>query len=147
MQACMPLTSSRIPQALLVLGALAILGLALSARSGGDAVPISTARVVRQNISSFITTNGKVEPIDPSIIQAQLTTFVDSRLVKEGQPVSRGQLLLTLDATEARSELARMREQLVAAQYERRMATSGGSPDDRAELGAELAKTNAEISR
>src|SRR5262249_26980507 len=37
--------------------------------------------------------------------------------------------------------------QLVAAQYERRMATSGGSPDDRAELGAELAKTNAEISR
>ena len=143
----MPLTSSRIAQALLVLGALAVLVFALSARSGGHTVQVSTARAVRQNISSFITTNGKVEPIDPRIIQAQLTTFVDSVLVKEGQPVSRGQLLLTLDATEARSELARMREQLVAAQYERRMATSGGSPNDRAELGAELAKTNAEISR
>lgn len=143
----MPLTSSRNAPALLALGALAVLALALPARCGRDAVRVSTARVVRQTISSVITTNGKVEPIDPRIIQAQLTTFVDSVLVKEGQAVSRGQLLLTLDATETRSELARVSQQLVTAQYERATATAGGSPADRAELEAELAKTNAEISR
>ena len=140
--------SVRLIQALLVLGALAGLGFALSAGPGAARpIHVSTARAVRQNITSFITTNGQVEPVDPHIIQAQLTTFVDSVLAKESQTVSRGQLLVTLDATEARSELARAREQLVAARDAHRIARSGGSLDERAQLEADLAKTDAEIGR
>ena len=110
-------------------------------------MPISTARVVRQTISSVVATNGKVEPIEPHIIQAQLTTFVDTVLVKDGQTVSRGQLLVILDATQALSDLARTREQLVAAGDERRTATRGGPLDDRAAVEADLEKTKAKVAR
>jgi RND family efflux transporter MFP subunit len=140
--------SARLTQALLVVAALAVLVFALASRPGEDRpMPISAARVVRQSISSVVATNGKVEPIEPHIIQAQLTTFVDTVLAKDGQTVSRGQLLLILDATQVLSDLAHTREQLVAAGDERRMATDGGSLDERAALEADLEKTNAEIAR
>lgn len=140
--------SPRLIQALLLAAALAVLGFALASRPGEDRpLPISTARAVRQSISSFVASNGKVEPIEPHIIQAQLTTFVDTVLAKEGQTVGRGQLLLILDATQARSDLAHTKEQLVAAADSRRMAVGGGSLEERAALEADLAKTTAEVAR
>ena len=140
--------SARLIQALLVVAALAVLVFALASHPAEDRpIPISTARVVRQSISSVVAANGKVEPIEPHIIQAQLTTFVDTVLAKDGQTVSRGQLLLILDATQALSDLAHTKEQLVAAADERRMATRGGSLDERAALEADLEKTNAEVAR
>src|SRR6266446_623738 len=140
--------SARFIQVLLVFAVLAILGLALAPRPGGETpTPISTARAVRQNLSSFIPSNGKIEPLEPHVIQAQLTTFVEKVSVKEGQKVSRGQLLLTLDPTQLQSELAHTNEQLVAAEDEHRLAIGGGSPEERAQLEADLAKTNAEIAR
>jgi RND family efflux transporter MFP subunit len=147
-QTYMSSRSARLIQALLAVAALAVFAFALASRPAEDRpIPISTARVVRQTISSVIATNGKVEPIEPHIIQAQLTTFVDTVLAKDGQTVSRGQLLLTLDATQVLSDLAHTREQLVAAGDERRMATRGGSLDERAAVEADLAKTNAEVAR
>src|SRR5689334_4672611 len=107
--------STRLIQALLV-ATLAVLVFALASRPGEDRpISISTARVVRQSISSVVATNGKVEPIEPHIIQAHLTTFVDTVLAKDGQTVSRGQLLLILDANQVLSDLDHTREQLVAA--------------------------------
>ena len=97
-------------------GVLALIFM-LAARGGRDRpVLISTTHVGRQDLSSWIATNGKIEPIDPRIIQSQLTTFIETVHVKEGQMVSSGQVLMTLDAKDLMSELAHMREQLVAAE-------------------------------
>jgi HlyD family secretion protein len=98
-------------------------------------------------LSSWIATNGKVEPTDPHIIQSQLTTFIETISVREGQIVGRGQVLLTLDAKDLRSELAHMEEQLLAAEDEQKIALGGGSPDELAQLSTDLAKTNSEIDR
>src|SRR5947207_11257656 len=99
----------------LILLALGVLAFVLGARGGRDkALTVSTTHAARRNLSSWIATNGKVEPIDPHIIQAQLTTFIESVDVKEGQTVGRGQVLMTLDAKDLLSELAHMKEQLVA---------------------------------
>ncbi len=127
---------------------LVVLVFVLAARSGRDrATTVSATHPVRENISSWIPTNGKVEPIEPHIIQSQLTTFIETVPAKEGQTVVRGQILMTLDAKDLTSELAHMREQLVAAEDERKTAMSGGSPDEIAQLNSDLAKTNAEIER
>ena len=132
----------------LILLGLGVLVLLLAAREGRDR-PISIARMhaVRQNLISWITTNGKVEPVEPHIIQSPLTTFIESVAVKEGQRVDRGQLLMTLDAKDLKTELAHVREQLVAAENERKVAVTGGSPEEIAQLDSDLVKTNAEIDR
>ena len=132
----------------LILLGLGVLVLLLAAREGRDRpISIATTHPVRQNLISWITTNGKVEPVEPRIIQAQLTTFIEAVAVKEGQRVDRGQLLMTLDAKDLKTELAHMREQLVAAENERKIAVTGGSPEEIAQLYSDLVKTNAEIDR
>src|SRR5438132_1354802 len=137
--------STTIVLILLILGALVFV---LAARSGRDkAFAVSTTHAARQNLSSWIATNGKVEPIDPHIVQAQLTTFIETIGVKEGQRVGRGQVLMTLDGKDLRSELAHVREQLLGAEDEQRIALGGGSPDEIVQLNSDLAKANSEIDR
>jgi len=132
----------------LILLSLGVLVFVLAARGGRDRpVTVSTTHAARQNLSSWITTNGKVEPVEPHPIQSQLTTFIETVAVKEGQTVSRGQVLMTLDAKDLRSDLAHAREQLVAAEDERKIAAGGGSPEEIAQLDGDLAKTNTEIDR
>src|SRR5437867_1763056 len=132
----------------LILVGLGVLVFVLAAREGRDRpVSISATRALRQNLSSWTPTNGKVEPVEPHMIQAQLTTFIESVTVKEGQTVNGGQLLMTLDSKDLKTELAHMREQLVAAENERKIAASGGSREEIAQLDSDLAKTNAEIDR
>src|SRR5882672_4608138 len=102
--------------ALFVLIAVGLVALVfVLALSGGRDRPITvtTTHAVRRNLSSWITTNGKIEPIEPHIIQAQLTTFIETVTAKEGQTVNRAQILMTLDAKDVRSEFADTREQLV----------------------------------
>jgi len=132
----------------LILLGLGVLVFLLAAREGRDRpISVATMHAVRQNLISWITTNGKVEPVEPRIIQAQLTTFIEAVAVKEGQRVDRGRLLMTLDAKDLKTELAHVREQLVAAENERKVAVTGGSPEEIAQLDSDLVKTNAEIDR
>src|ERR1043166_3908212 len=80
----------------LILLGLGVLVFLLAAREGRDRpISIATTHAVRQNLISAITPNGKVEPVEPRIIQAQLTTFIEGVVVKEGQRVDGGQLLMT----------------------------------------------------
>ena len=132
----------------LTLLGLGVLVFVFAARGGRDRpVAISATHASRESLSSWITTNGKIEPVEPHIIQSQLTTFIEAVAVKEGQTVSPGQILMTLDAKDLRTELAHMREQFVAAEDERKIAAGGGSPEEIAQLDHDLAKTNAEIER
>ncbi len=132
----------------LILLSLGVLVFVLAARGGRDRpVTVSTTHSARQNLSSWIMTNGKVEPVEPHPIQSQLTTFIETVAVKEGQSVSLGQVLMRLDAKDLRTELAHTREQLVAAEDEHRIAAGGGSPEEIAQLDSDLAKINTEIDR
>jgi HlyD family secretion protein len=132
----------------LVLLGLVVLVFVLAARGGRDRpTTVSTAHATRQNVSSWITTNGKVEPIEPHVIQSQLSTFIETVAAKEGQTVGRGQTLVTLDAKDLTSDIAHMKEQLLTAEDERKIAAGGGAPDEIAQLNSDLAKTNSEIDR
>src|ERR1700685_4286698 len=129
-----------------VLGIIALVVVA-AVRGSHTPVVVSTTRAAPQNLTSWIASNGKVEPIQPYAIQARLMTFIEAVAVKEGQFVRAGQILMTLDTKDLQSQLTHMKEQLVAAEDERRIAAAGGSPDEIAQLQNDLSKTDTEIAR
>lgn len=101
----------------------------------------------RENLVASISSNGKVEPIAPSVIRAELATFVEKVAATEGQAVKQGQLLLELDVKDAVAQLAQARANLLRAQDDLRAAQSGGRPDQAAQVSGDLAKAVAERDR
>jgi len=61
-------------------------------------------------------------------------------LVKEGESVKKGQLLLVLDDAEARAQAARAETQLKAAQADLGYAERGGTQEEVLSLDAQLVK-------
>jgi HlyD family secretion protein len=120
---------------------LVCLGLA-----GRDHVPEARAvRIVRQDLTASITSNGKVEPIQPFVLRAQFPTFVKHISVTEGQSVTRNQPLLTLDSADTQADLAQARGDLVAAQEDLRAARAGGPPDQIASLTGDINRTQIDV--
>jgi len=136
---------NRILLILLAAGILAYVLLLLSGRQ--PVAKLSAVYPSRENIVSSISSNGKVEPISPSIIRAQLDTFVEKVAVLEGQQAKKGQLLLELNVKDAAALLAQARARLLKAQDDFRAASSGGRSDDSARVTGDLAKMIAERDR
>jgi HlyD family secretion protein len=133
---------------LLFLLAAGILAYVLLLASGRQPVAkLSAVKPMRENIVSSISSNGKVEPISPFIIRAQLDTFIEKVAVLEGQQVKKGQLLLELNVRDAAALLAQSRARLLKAQDDFRAASSGGRSDDAARVTGDLAKAVAERDR
>jgi HlyD family secretion protein len=136
---------NRILLYLLLAGVLAYVGIEWSGRK--PAPKISAVTPVRENLASFISSNGKVEPISPYVVRAQLDTFVEKVLVNEGQQVKQGQLLLELDVKDASARLAETRSKLLQAQDDLRAAKAGGRADEAAKAAGDLAKAQADRDR
>ncbi len=130
-----------------LLGAAALVAVILIAAvmldGRGPLVPV--VKVTRQNLSASITSNGKVEPIAPFTARAGFPTFVEKVLAKEGQVVHRGELILTLEASDMRAQLAQARADLLTAQTELRNAREGGPPDQVAQLKADLQSARMQV--
>jgi HlyD family secretion protein len=133
---------------LLSLALAAIVAFVLVRLSGRQPVAkISAMTPGRENIVSSISSNGKVEPISPYSIRAQLDTFVDKVRISEGQNVKKGQLLLELDVKEAFAQLASAKSRLLRAEEDLRAAKAGGRADDAARVAGDLAKAQADRDR
>jgi HlyD family secretion protein len=136
---------NRILLYLLIAGVLAYAGIELSGRK--PAPKISAVAPMRENLVSSISSNGKVEPISPYVMRAQLDTFVEKVLVREGQNVKKGQLLLQLDVKNAAARLAETRAKLLQAKDDLRAARAGGRADEAAKAAGDLAKAQADRDR
>jgi HlyD family secretion protein len=136
---------NRILLLLLAAGILAYVLILLSGRQ--PVAKLSATYPERENIVSSISSNGKVEPISPYVIRAQLDTFVQQVYVLEGQQVKKGQLLLELNVKDATASLAQVRARLLKAQDDFRAASSGGRADEAAKVTGDLAKAVADRDR
>src|SRR5580658_9226425 len=114
--------------ALAVLGAVAVLAAFVSRRD--DPVPVRTAVVEQGAIRSLVSTNGKIEPVNNFEAHAPVSTSVRRVLVKEGDSVKRGELLVVLDDADARAQAARAQTQLRAAQADLSAAERGGTQEE-----------------
>jgi len=129
----------------LVIGVLAVLLVAvLAMRRKVAVVPIVQA--ARDDLLVSITSNGKVEPIDPQIARAEFQTFVDKVMATEGQAVHRGETILTLDSSDIRSQLAQARADLLSAQNDLRNAHAGGPPEQMAQLRGDLKAAQVQVT-
>lgn len=112
---------------------------------GGRGPLVPVVKVTRQNLSASITSNGKVEPISPVVARSGFPTFVEKVLAKEGQTVHRGELILTLEASDMRAQLAQARANLLTAQTDLQNAKAGGAPEQVAQLKADLQSSRMQV--
>jgi HlyD family secretion protein len=110
----------------------------------GDIVPIRTARVSYGNIRSVISTNGKIEPVENFEAHAPVATTVKRVVVKEGDHVRRGQLLLQLDDGQARTDAAKAVAQLRGAEADINAVQHGGTQEEVVTTQAQLVKARAD---
>ena len=99
--------------------------------------------VERGPIRSIVSTNGKVEPVVNFEAHAPIATTVKRLLVKEGDHVRKGQLLLQLDDADIRSQAAKAQEQVKAAQADQAELKTGGTQEEVLTLNAQLTKARA----
>ena len=107
---------------------------------------VQIAKVKRENITAYITSNGKVEPISPFVAHAQFATFVSKVSAVEGQPVKKGMVILALDDSTVRAQLAKARADLLTAQQQLRNAQAGGAPDVLAQIEGDIRKAQIDVS-
>src|SRR5574340_961044 len=107
-------------------------------------VPVRAERVVRTTITAAISTNGKIEPISNFEAHAPAPATVKRVLVREGDAVKPGQLLLSLDDADARAQAARALAQIKTAQAELNAVRSGGTREEVLTTRSDLAKAQAE---
>src|SRR5258706_2213898 len=135
----------RIRLIVVIAGAAAALTLGIRSWRAGT-VPVTAATVHTGPLEVWITTNGVVEPTDPHQLRAPAAAFVRAVNVVEGQAVTKGTVLMTLDFAQQRADLARAREDLATAQRDLRSAEGGGAADERAQIESDLRKTDAEAA-
>jgi len=108
---------------------------------------INAVTPARENVISSISSNGKVEPIAPFVVRAQLDTFVEKISAVEGQQVKKGHPLLELNVKDAEAQLADARSKLLRAEYDLRAAKAGGRSDEAAKTDGALANAVAQRDR
>jgi HlyD family secretion protein len=128
----------------LAAGLAVVLVVVLASRGQGP--PITVVKIGRSDLNAVVTSNGKVEPVSPAVAHAEFPAFVDHVYVTEGQTVRRGQLILTLDASDIRSHLAQTKADLLSAQSDLRNAQAGGSPEQMADLQGNIEQAKLEIA-
>jgi HlyD family secretion protein len=144
MRPIMAENNKRKPVTWILIAVLAIAVLAVLALRR-QAPVVNVVRVTREDLSATITSNGKVEPISPTVARAEFPAFVDKVLATEGQAVRRGQVILTLNASDVRSQLAQARADLLSAQNDLRNARAGGPPDQVAQLDGDLQAAQVQV--
>ncbi len=108
-------------------------------------VPVHVAAATRDSITSAISTNGKIEPVQNFEAHAPAGTTVKHMLVHEGDHVRRGQLLLQLDDSQARAQAAKAEADLKAAEAEQHATQSGGTREEVLTNQAQLIKAQGDL--
>ncbi len=106
----------------------------------GEVIPVRVAAAKIGTIRSVVSTNGKVEPVNNFEAHAPIGTTVQQVLVKEGDHVRKGQLLVQLDDAEARSAEAKAQAQVRASEADLSAVSSGGKQEELFTLEADLSK-------
>ena len=111
----------------------------------GKPPQVAFARASRENISSLVSTNGKVEPVESGQARAERSGAVKRILVHQGQRVENGQTLVELDSTDAQAELQTAQARQAAIQAEIQVLSQGGRAADRAGIDTAIDKARLEL--
>ena len=110
------------------------------------AVGIRYATVTRGTITSTISTNGKIEPIQNFEAHAPASTTVSKVFVAQGDHVKPGQLLLELDDSGALSDTAKAQAEVAGAEADLNAIKNGGTHEEVLTTQADLARARTELA-
>ncbi|MBV8672782.1 MAG: efflux RND transporter periplasmic adaptor subunit [Acidobacteriaceae bacterium] len=106
-------------------------------------VPVRIAAAERSELRSTTSTNGKVEPEVNFEAHAPYSGLIKNRYVHEGDRVTQGRLLISMDETDARTRLAEALAALRSAQSTYSAMTKGGTQEERLALNGDIERTEA----
>jgi HlyD family secretion protein len=113
--------------------------------SGKSPLKVRTTTVERTPIRAVISTNGKVEPVVNFEAHAPIATTVKRLLVKEGDHVRKGQLLLQLDDADIRAQAAKAHAQISSAAADQSALKTGGTQEEVLTVDAQLIKAHGAL--
>ena len=119
----------------LVLIGLVVFGLRVALR---DTPSVRSSTAIRANMSSSISTNGKVEPVEDFQAHATTSGVVQRISARVGQHVASGAELLRMDDSDARKNVATAQASLQMAQATLSNMKGGGSADELLTSNADL---------
>lgn len=125
-----------------VIVALIILGGAILLHySTRSMVPVRMAKAERGQLINTLSTNGKVEPVDNFAAYSPKPGTVKAIYVHEGEKVVAGQLLLTLDDSQAKSDVAAALAAERESQAQLQALQHGGTRPQQITLAGDIGKT------
>ncbi|HEY4362157.1 MAG TPA: efflux RND transporter periplasmic adaptor subunit [Bryobacteraceae bacterium] len=107
---------------------------------------ISFARVAKENITSTVPTNGKVEPELWAVARAERSGAVKEILVDRGQHVATGAELVRLDTSDIDQERVSAQSKIDQVHAEMDAISKGGRAADLADIAGSLEKARLELS-
>ncbi len=110
-------------------------------------VPVRVAQAQMGDLVSTVSTNGKVQPKTNFEAHAPFPGLIKDLYVHQGQKVKAGQLLLTMDDSQARANLASAYAGLKNAQANYQMAISGGPAEHRIAISGQIGSTEIDLKQ
>lgn len=107
------------------------------------AVPVEVVPVKTQTLTETISAGGTVEALREVTTTTKLTGHVAAVLVREGDRVQAGQVLVRLEDREIAAQVQQAEANLQAAQARVRLLEQGARPEERAQVEAALAQARA----
>jgi multidrug resistance efflux pump len=106
-------------------------------------VPVT--RATRESISSFVSTNGKVEPSEFAQARAESSGRADRILVKLRERVQAGQALVELDTGQLRHDLEAAEARIAAVKSDLAVIDAGGRQSEKINLQTQIEHAKVEL--
>ncbi|HEU5234991.1 MAG TPA: efflux RND transporter periplasmic adaptor subunit [Terriglobales bacterium] len=127
-----------------IVAIVAVIVLAAFISSRKSSVPVRSDRVTRQDLVTSISTNGKVEPLQIFEPHSPIPTTVKKIYVREGQQVKAGEMLMQLEDSDVRAQVARAQAQLKGAEADQHAIQTGGTQEEVLTTRSDLVKAQAD---
>ena len=127
-----------------IIAIVAVIVLAAFISSRKSSVPVRADRVTRQDLVTSISTNGKVEPLQLFEPHSPIPTTVKKIYVREGQQVKAGELLMQLEDSDVRAQVARAQAQLKGAEADQHAVKTGGTQEEVLTTRSDLVKAQTD---
>ena len=109
-----------------------------------DAPTLPVAKATRETVVNTLSTNGKVEPIEFQEVHAEAQGLITQLLVKEGDSVTKGQVLVRISETGLREELEAAQAREAQANADLQTLQQGGRASELAELDGQVTRLQSE---
>ena len=107
---------------------------------------VAFVKVKRETITDSVPTNGKVEPVEWAEARAESAGPVTAIHVERGQRVEKGAVLVELDASEAKADLASGQSRVTQVRSELDVLEHGGRTVDLTAIASEVDREKLELA-